>query len=198
MRIPTSGQTPSRSLHRINQIGTAMQNAMAMRQSQRRSSQRSITSPMWPQGFGQRAFDRPAMSSQAEPQRLHREVLLARPFCNRLFAAIEQDSHVSSRVIGLLSRTGPAAITWRIVRVIVEAVQRVPDRARSHVRQEAREVLAPFITHTDATPAVARIFRTVRIRTAIQRAFPTPMFTRAAATMRAGHDAHFIANMRVA
>lgn len=45
MRIVTSGQTPRRSLQRINQIGTAIQKARAMRSNQSRSSQRGTTMP---------------------------------------------------------------------------------------------------------------------------------------------------------
>ena len=55
-------------------------------------------------------------------------------------------------IVALLNLRSPAAVVWRVWAVIVDAVESVAIRAWSHVGDESREIMDPFIGHGDSAP----------------------------------------------
>lgn len=63
---------------------------------------------------------------------------------------------MTTPILSLLRKRRPAAILWFVIAVGAYAVERVPDRSRSHVPQECLEV-APFSADGNASPTVPRV-----------------------------------------
>lgn len=62
-------------------------------------------------------------------------------------------------VIRLLVRICPTAILRLVVAFVVDAIERMPERAWSHIAQERIKVVAPFRAHGDSAPAVVVVAR---------------------------------------
>src|SRR5690348_4544857 len=60
---------------------------------------------------------------------------------------------VRASIVGLLLRRGPSAILWRIVPVIVDAVDASTWRSHAHVTDKVLEH-HPAVAHADAAPSV--------------------------------------------
>lgn len=81
-------------------------------------------------------------------------------------------------IMTLLNRGGPAAVIWRVRSIVVDAIQLIPRWLRSHVCQEGGKVVAPSITHRDATTTPISIARMMRVVAARLRVAPGVVFGR--------------------
>lgn len=73
------------------------------------------------------------------------------------------DDHVIRPVSSLFGGRSPSTVPWLIVSVDIDAIERCSFWARPHVSKEGREVLLPCLVHPDASAAILRVFRIVRI-----------------------------------
>jgi hypothetical protein len=74
----------------------------------------------------------------------------------KLFASVT-NVDVRSGVRPLFLRRGPTHVTWFVVAVDDDPIQRMPSRRPlSHMSKESRKVVAPFLAHRDASRAVGR------------------------------------------
>ena len=76
-------------------------------------------------------------------------------------ARCRQDSRVClavaparASIVGLLARSGPAAVAWFVVAVVVDALERQSIWTPAHVCNEARERVPPFLADRDTASAV--------------------------------------------
>ena len=80
-----------------------------------------------------------------------------RPIRNAQSLPVVRKLDVSSGVARLLCWCCPAAISWLVALVVVDAIYRHSCRPFAHVGEERREV-APAVAHRDATSAISGIF----------------------------------------
>ncbi len=78
----------------------------------------------------------------------------------------------------------PSTISSRIRSVYVNAIECQAVWVWSHITQERLETVSPCVTHGDASPAIQRIFRSVRVVASVLSAFPCAMFLAAGTAMR--------------
>lgn len=76
------------------------------------------------------------------------------PFAEVLPLSSELDHHVRLRVRLLLSRGGPSTVSGHVALGAVDAVNRAPLRALTHVGEEVREC-QPAVAYGDAASAIA-------------------------------------------
>ncbi len=142
------------------------------------------------------AFDVPAVCPQALHQREIRQSPHTSPFRDSPRFSRIGIQHISTGVVALLPRRRPTAITGNVANGIIDAVKRIARRTVADIPEKCGEVCAPNIGHSQAAPAVSRIFRIVHVVTATLRAFPSAMFARSTQAMRPTHLALNISQAR--
>ena len=76
-------------------------------------------------------------------------------------------------LVSLLLLSGcPARVLWSVVSIVVDAIQRVTVRTRTHVRSKLMKVSDPFIANLYTPPAVVLVLAVVRIVAAPFHALP--------------------------
>ena len=80
-----------------------------------------------------------------------------------------------SSIICLFFSSGPFAVIWRIISVVVNPFQSHSDLAQSHIRKEILKSL-PTIAHLYPTSTVIFIIFCIFIKTAIHHALPRYIF----------------------
>ncbi len=110
------------------------------------------------------------------------------PFRHRECFALKSQTLVVPRVAHLLTARGPATIFRAIGTIVVDAVQRQAFWPWPHIAQEGREVIAPYIGHDDAAPAVIRKRTIAWIRATVFSRRPGAMFNRARQAVRRGRQ----------
>lgn len=79
---------------------------------------------------------------------------LAKDYC---FSGIQNEQAVSP-VLGLLTISGPAAVAWLIVAIVVDAFNRMfGRRTRTHVAVEVQEIIGPSLAYTDTPESVVLV-----------------------------------------
>ena len=126
-----------------------------------------------PQRLSQGTLDRPFMAGQSQRQDRGWQADGVRPLTQRACLAVEHDDSVHTGVIALLPRRCPPTIFRRIWAIVVDTVERVPFRTRSHVAKKGTKVAAPRFNHHDSAPAVGLVFRALWVATSVFRALPT-------------------------
>jgi len=89
---------------------------------------------------------------QAVPDACVCEAGFAGPGCDALGATIVRQVTCATAVLGLLSGSGPAAVSGLVVSSVVDAVEGQVNGAFAHVREEVVEVTPPVADHNAATP----------------------------------------------
>lgn len=89
------------------------------------------------------------------------------------------------------------AITFFVVPVVVDSVQRVPVAGTiSHVAEELGERLLPGVTNTDATIPVSQVFWMVFVVTPLDHIGPTSVFWRSRHPMLLFFSGHWFSSLR--
>ena len=97
-----------------------------------------------------------------------------------------QQSH-PARITLLGSAGGPSAISWRVLAVVIDAIQGVIDRwQRADIAKEGGEVPAPSVAHRNPAPAVVLKLSVPRVVTPSFRRDPRSIFTRERESVCAG------------
>lgn len=80
---------------------------------------------------------------------------VCRPLAHIHGFALKCKQAVTSPVVGLLLHGGPSAVIWGVVFIVIEAFQRVLRRGASHVFEECRKTVAPFVANSNPTRAIS-------------------------------------------
>ena len=126
-----------------------------------------------------------------------RDAKFCGPLRLALSASVERHRPIRSFVSSLLSRCGPSAVFGFISARIVDAIKRPVGGLRAHVSKEHREVVTPFIAHTDSASSVSVIGRIVGIVATTLGGAPTDVLGRLTARARHAvtgfeHSRHFV------
>ncbi len=133
--------------------------------------------------FSQRGFNRTTIS-EALQQGLSLDMELFRPGDERLCFASEGQESVASAITCLFCISCPPAVSWLVVSVIVNPLNRVATRRTfTHVSKKRRERLSPGLADCDSTPTIAWIGRIVHIETPSQHHRPRPVLRRSVSTV---------------
>lgn len=93
-------------------------------------------------------------------------------------SVVKSDVSVAPCVSGLLSRSGPPAVVWRVIPVDVNSVYRVPCAwAGPHVGMEGGKRVSPPITYGYTAPAIGLEVRVLRVVAPLLHAAPRSVFT---------------------
>lgn len=126
----------------------------------------------------QRSFDGPASTQSLVKRRLFQAEPFA-PLDTRQRDAVESQLVIGADVSGLFFRRRPAAIPRSIRPVAVLSIDGMtPRRARTHVRVEVLERIAPTLADDDSAAAVKRIIRGFRIQAPRANRLPRGEFGR--------------------
>lgn len=103
----------------------------------------------------------------------------ALPFRNRPRLSVMGHAMIVAHIIRLHFFHGPANISRLVIAVGINAVDAVCGRrSRTNIGEKAREVVAPFRTDSNASPAVIRIPSAARIQTSLLHSHPDNMLRR--------------------
>ena len=120
-------------------------------------------------GFFHRAFVCCDMPN--ERSRLQAEAFF--PLSNSLFFSHKNNVVVSTFINALLRSSRPIAIFWRIPEIIIASLYRMFfRRSCAHIGVKSPKIFGPPFTHTNASPAIMRIFWPVRIATPTKHSKP--------------------------
>ena len=78
------------------------------------------------------------------------------PLGQRQILPIEDYALIAPSVVSLLFTSSPSAVFWRVVSVIIDSLQGIALRARTHISQKLAKS-SPLLTNFDPPPAVAFI-----------------------------------------
>ena len=110
--------------------------------------------------------------SQTSKERVSRDDKAFGPFRHSERDAFHSKENVSTAIASLFAISGPAAIAWRVVAIIIDSVNRVCWRwTRTHVRKEVYEA-TPSLADLDAAPAVVLIAARRRLVAAFKHRNP--------------------------
>lgn len=104
------------------------------------------------------------------------KIQLNRPLSDRLRSTEVCHPDIASRVVALLSASGPAAIRWFVISVIVLALDLQTDRLRAHVGVEILKRVSPALAHLDAPASPFWKLRAVWIVASLFDFDPRPVF----------------------
>lgn len=113
-----------------------------------------------------------------DPQAMIVEALDASQLLEGNLPAVVRDINIAARVIRLLRRRRPSAVARLVVPIVVYPIDRRTVRARTHVREERREVFAPAIADSNSTAAVVAICAIGRIAASLSHRAPNTVFRR--------------------
>lgn len=100
----------------------------------------------------------------------------SRPFCECARDAIKGDYQRFLSIVGLFCRSGPAAILWTVIAIVINAIKRVGRSwSRSHVGKKLLKAMPP-LADLDAAPTVPGIACVLGVRAARLHALPYMIF----------------------
>lgn len=118
-------------------------------------------------------------------QRIQRQTLTVRPdqrppwdivptgrFIDDHAFPADSHQHVIAFVPALLQACRPATILWRVVAVIIDALDQRARRTWSHICRKGLERLAPAVAYGNATPAVIGVLGACRQPTSLTHGGP--------------------------
>ena len=130
------------------------------------------------------ARDVPLGHMQPVPQRVDADVRMARPFSQGHRTAAMGYWRETGLIMSLLLPRRPPAVLWRVLSVVVYAVNRVrARRAQTHVSVKRREVIPPTVAHGYSSSAIIRECGIATIVTTALHAAPSAILGRAVAAM---------------
>lgn len=124
-----------------------------------------------------------------------RDAEFARPFCQCSSYSLVGNQMIVSFVVSLLKAISPPAIIWRIVSIIVNALNRMTRRwSLPHVGVKILEGIDPAVAHGYTTTAVSWICRNVRVCTSRFYVRPTSVLRRLYHAVGCVYSARFFSN----
>lgn len=109
----------------------------------------------------------------------------AQSLLQRHGTTVPQHADVVAAIVRLFSEGAPLAITRSIRAVVINPVQLITLRTRTHIGQKSREIVPPFRGHRDTSTAPTWIAAILGIVATPDCGFPFLMFTGARFAVRA-------------
>lgn len=100
------------------------------------------------------------------------------PLSDSARRAVQRQQSIRSRIVILVNSIGPSAVVRRVWPVVVDAIERMTNRATPHIGKESLVVVVPFRAHGNPARPIGSIAFALRIVASPFRVLPTSIFAR--------------------